>query len=179
MPDGFGIPVDALPPAALIEALHAAKGSAERIQLLHRLAAAQEQARAVISKLRTDSQAYYQHAKAGDAAWEQIREWAGECHAAAEAVRVQLSTIESRLSALSDSGSADVREATQDTLDLGVALIDSIKDLEEKLLKLASERRAAHGEVLHAHPVKGEIDHAALSREFMARFPKIRAALAK
>lgn len=33
--------------------------------------------------------------------------------------------------------------------------------------------------ILRARPVAGEIDHEALSREFMARFPKIRAALAK
>jgi len=33
--------------------------------------------------------------------------------------------------------------------------------------------------VLHAKPTKGEVDHEALSREFMARFPKLRAALAK
>jgi hypothetical protein len=33
--------------------------------------------------------------------------------------------------------------------------------------------------VLRAKPVKGEVDHEALSREFMARFPKLRAALAK
>lgn len=33
--------------------------------------------------------------------------------------------------------------------------------------------------IRHARPVAGEIDHEALSREFMARFPKIRAALAK
>ena len=179
MPDGFGIPVDVLPSAALVEALHGAKDESERLKLLNRLAAAQQQARALISKLRTDFQSYYQETRAGNAAWEEILKWAGECHAAAEAVRIELSPIESRLSALSDSVSPDVREATQDTLDLGVALIDSIKDLEEKLRKLASERRAANGEVLRARPVKGEVDHAALSREFMARFPKIRAALAK
>jgi hypothetical protein len=33
--------------------------------------------------------------------------------------------------------------------------------------------------LLRAKPVKGEVDHEALSREFMARFPKLRAALAK
>ena len=33
--------------------------------------------------------------------------------------------------------------------------------------------------VLRAKPIKGEVDHEALSREFMARFPKLRAALAK
>lgn len=40
-------------------------------------------------------------------------------------------------------------------------------------------RQPAADEVLRARPVKGEIDHKALSREFMARYPKIRAALAK
>lgn len=33
--------------------------------------------------------------------------------------------------------------------------------------------------VLRAKRVEGEVDHEALSREFMARFPKLRAALAK
>ena len=33
--------------------------------------------------------------------------------------------------------------------------------------------------ILRAKPVKGDVDHEALSREFMARFPKLRAALAK
>ncbi len=35
------------------------------------------------------------------------------------------------------------------------------------------------GEVLRAKPVKGEVDYAELSREHIARYPKIRAALAK
>ena len=33
--------------------------------------------------------------------------------------------------------------------------------------------------ILRAKPVKGEVDHERLSREFMAKFPKLRAALAK
>jgi hypothetical protein len=37
----------------------------------------------------------------------------------------------------------------------------------------------AEKKVLRAKPAKGEVDHEALSREFMARFPKLRAALAK
>ena len=41
------------------------------------------------------------------------------------------------------------------------------------------KQRVAPTAVLRAQPVEGEVDHAALSREFMARFPKIRAALAE
>ena len=33
--------------------------------------------------------------------------------------------------------------------------------------------------VLRAKPLKGEVDHGALTREFMARFPRILAALAR
>jgi hypothetical protein len=40
-------------------------------------------------------------------------------------------------------------------------------------------RKPEAAEVLRARPVKGEIDHRAVTREIMARFPKILAALAK
>ena len=52
-------------------------------------------------------------------------------------------------------------------------------DRDETSAKPAAKQRANEKKVLRARPVKGEIDHAALSREFIARFPKIRAALAK
>jgi len=45
--------------------------------------------------------------------------------------------------------------------------------------KPAAKQHPDEEKILRARPVKGEIDHAALSREFIARFPKIRAALAK
>lgn len=41
------------------------------------------------------------------------------------------------------------------------------------------ERRAAASEVLRARPVEGEIDYDELSREHIARYRNIRAALAK
>jgi hypothetical protein len=47
------------------------------------------------------------------------------------------------------------------------------------LLILASERRGDSDKVLRARPVAGDIDYAKLSREFIAKFPKILAALAK
>ena len=47
-----------------------------------------------------------------------------------------------------------------------------------QLIRFGAEQRTA-GEVLRARPIAGEIDYAELSREHMARYPKIRAALAK
>jgi hypothetical protein len=52
-------------------------------------------------------------------------------------------------------------------------------DRDETSAKPAAKQRPGKKKILRARPVKGEIDHTALSREFMARFPKIRAALAK
>jgi hypothetical protein len=52
-------------------------------------------------------------------------------------------------------------------------------DREKGAAKLAAKQRSDEQKTLRARPVNGEIDHAALSREFIARFPKIRAALAK
>jgi hypothetical protein len=51
-------------------------------------------------------------------------------------------------------------------------------DRENSRTKPATKQRAEK-KVLRAKPVKGEVDHEALTREFMARFPKLRAALAK
>jgi hypothetical protein len=41
------------------------------------------------------------------------------------------------------------------------------------------ERRRAQKKILRAQPVEGEIDYARLSREHIARYPKIRARLAE
>ena len=45
--------------------------------------------------------------------------------------------------------------------------------------KPAAKQRPDEKKILLARPVKGEIDYAELSRDTIARFPKIRAALAK
>jgi hypothetical protein len=43
----------------------------------------------------------------------------------------------------------------------------------------SAEKVRGKNKPLRARPVEGDIDHEALSREFIARFPKLRAALAK
>jgi hypothetical protein len=63
--------------------------------------------------------------------------------------------------------------------DFAVAWLATYQVLRERLLKLASERRNNSDEILRARPVAGDIDYAELSREHIARYPKIRAALAK
>lgn len=63
-------------------------------------------------------------------------------------------------------------------LEIARGTLENFDVLRDRLFALAAERVASN-DILRARPVEGEIDHAALSREFMERFPNIRAALAK
>jgi len=74
----------------------------------------------------------------------------------------------------SDEGRQYIREL----LKISEAWLTLYRETRNKLLQLAAERSPAD-RVLRARPIEGELDHEALSREFMARFPKIRAALAR
>ena len=73
---------------------------------------------------------------------------------------------------------AQFRELAEDEALEGLRskLMDLAASYDETAALLSSE---GDHKVLRAHPVDGEVDHAALSREFIARFPKLRAALAK
>ncbi len=53
------------------------------------------------------------------------------------------------------------------------------QELSMHLRSVAEKQTYLPDGVLRAQPIEGEVDHKGLSREFMARFPKIRAALAK
>ena len=74
--------------------------------------------------------------------------------------------------------SSELRQARRESVEIAEAWLALYRELQDKLLKLAAERRPADA-VLRARPVEGEIDCAELSCEHMARYPKIRAALAK
>jgi hypothetical protein len=80
--------------------------------------------------------------------------------------------------ALAASGS-EGRQDIEELIDISVAWLGVYQDTRARLLKIAAERQGGTGEVLRAHPIEGEIDHEAVTREIIARFPKILAALAK
>ena len=52
-------------------------------------------------------------------------------------------------------------------------------DREKDTANPAAKRRPDEKKILRARPVKGEVDYAELSREHIARYPKIRARLAE
>ncbi len=73
----------------------------------------------------------------------------------------------------------EARQNLQELHEMAVAWLATYRTLRERLLKLASERHNNSGEILLTRPVTGDINYAELSREHIARYPKIRAALAK
>jgi hypothetical protein len=109
--------------------------------------------------------------------------WADELLEKERAARARLhSLIETlQLKIAEDGGRIDVeaQDLVRASIDAANAWITPYQTLRAKLLKLASERRIVTGEISRARPVEGEIDYAELTRQFIARFPKILAALAK
>jgi hypothetical protein len=73
----------------------------------------------------------------------------------------------------------EARQCLHELHEIAVAWLAMYQKLRERLLELASERRSNSGEGLQARPVTGDINYVELSREHLARYPKIRAALAK
>lgn len=104
--------------------------------------------------------------------WEEITDIVGKyCIFVAEAMATMLMKAVSN-PPIEDVVIGDVPECQEYPLRF---YVQSPSDLEEMRTRVKARR----GEILRARPVEGEIDHAALSREFMARYPKIRAALAE
>jgi acyl carrier protein phosphodiesterase len=174
MPNFYDASQCEFPLAALIDAI----GSAEAESKWAKLHSAQETARAALEKRRAELNTLYQRAAAPETGWEEITqialmvgEWA---RAAAEKLRPQLDAFQQRFAALGNGIPLEVQES----VDIAEEWLALYRDLRRNLLRLAAKRRPADV-VLRARPVEGEIDYAELSREHLARFPKIRAALAK
>jgi hypothetical protein len=100
--------------------------------------------------------------------------------AALERLHPLIDRLQQKMVEGGDGIDAETQELFQESIDSAFDWITPYQTLCTKLLKLASERRmiTANG-ILRAQPVTGEIDYAELSREHIARYPKIRAALAK
>jgi hypothetical protein len=88
-----------------------------------------------------------------------------------------IAALKGALEPPNDKFEAEVQRLLRDSIEVLKAWLAFYRGLRAMLAKQATEWRIS--EVLRARPVEGDIDHEALSREFIARFPKIRAALAK
>jgi hypothetical protein len=99
--------------------------------------------------------------------------------AALEQINPLIEEIQRQVDALEERPNAGMLKLYQKAFDLAFGWIEPYQRLCDRLLDLASERLSDLPKDLRAHPLAGEIDHSALSREIIARFPKILAALAE
>jgi hypothetical protein len=93
--------------------------------------------------------------------------------------RPVIAILKQSLAPASDTFEAEVQQLLQDAIEVLEGWLAFYRGLGAMLARQAEEQSKLPRAALRARPVPGDIDHEALSREFMARFPKIRAALAK
>jgi hypothetical protein len=185
MPDGLEISfaVDSTRVAALVEALDVGSRPDEGTCELTRLRMGVEKGLAALDLQKHHLDEAYDKIVASELRASSIVQLAerslAQQRADGEWLHPAIEKLRQALAQTDTAQDPERRRAIEEVLDAASAWAAAYRDLHDRLLKLAAERRTATGEVLRARPVEGEIDHAALSREFITRFPKIRAALAK
>jgi hypothetical protein len=167
---------------ALVDALASDADSATMPGLVARLRDLQEKNRAAFAKQRKDLDTLYE--EAAQAAPDPVRlaqlaeSVVAEQRAKAERLRPEMAALEEKL-AKSHKLDSGIRECFREVLDIAARSLDLYSAHRDRLLALSSDRKPGLGTILRARPISGDIDYADLSREHIARYPKIRAALAK
>lgn len=156
------------PLVACVEAFASATSRAERARLLGQL-------REHLEKLRTADEKVREELERG------ITETAllARENAIVKSLAPRIRSLQGYLNGTSQPEDPEAHQLLQTAINVIVGYLVGYQNIRDRLIRDAAEQRAVAGGVLHARPIAGEVDHEALSREFMARFPKIRAALAE
>jgi hypothetical protein len=182
MPDDVELPSDFLPGSALIDALCAETGPVERLRRLAQLGRGVKKGRTFLREQADNLDQLYQEIAQGNADAEDLDRIAEvvveKQRAAAERLSPGIETLRQTLAARGDRLDPEIRQPLEESVDIAVGWLALYDGLYRRLLKLASERRIA-ARVRRARPIAGEVDYAEMTREIVARFPKILAALAK
>jgi hypothetical protein len=183
MPNTIELSPELQPFLALLDRLASGSMPEWRAEALWRLRQLKAEAQPVLKQKADDLDQLYQAALRGEATPEEMEHAAGVLaereQAQAEQLVPEIAALQRKLVARENVLDPELRKAFQAGIDIAVAWLALYRDTREALLRLAAERRGAATQVLRARPVAGEVDYAELSREHMARYPKIRAALAK
>jgi hypothetical protein len=182
MPDLLDTSQYDLPAGALLNAFASDDVAGARSELLGQLHDRIEKGREDQKEWGSRFDRLYEEARKG--AWSEpfLIQWAAALlekqRAALEMFRPIIEVLQCRAADYAARPDAELLELCLATIVLVLGWITPYQNLCEELLQLAAKRRP-DDVVLRARPIEGEIDHTALSREFMERFPNIRAALAK
>lgn len=172
-----------LPTGALISTLGVDYDVGTRSQLITGVRERIEQGRAEQKQWAHRFDQLYSEARQSNWSEPFLIQWAvallDKQRAALELFHPLIEGLQHRAANYADQSDDDLLELCLATLDLVLGWIRPYQKLCGQVLELAAEQRTRGNQILRAHPVEGEIDYAELSREHIARYPKIRAALAK
>jgi hypothetical protein len=176
MLDFVDIKDDIEPLVAVVEAFSSATSRADRASLL-------AQIRDQLEKLQRELGEFFERPSEGGvgaAEAEQtalvLREGEG---AAAKLLLPRILSLQGYLTGTSLNDDPEAHLLLQKAINIAVGYVAGYQDLRDQLIRFDAERRAAPDKIRYARPVVGEIDHTGLTREIIARFPGILAALAK
>jgi len=173
----------ALPSGAWINAFEADEDAGSRSQLLERVRKRIEKDQAAQKEWASAFDGLYEEALSAGFSSPSLMRWSAALlereRAALERLYPFLEDIQRQRIALGEGADPEILALYQDILDSIFGWVAPYQKLSGQLLDLAAARRSEAANVLHAKPVEGEIDYAKLSREHIARYPKIRATLAK
>lgn len=183
MADVIDLTKNIVPDPSLIDALRSEISPAEALNLIARLRERVEKNRTSLKRHADEFDKAFEEAARGDLDAEGLVQLAEAVRnrerGAGEQLRPWIEALEEALAPRPKLPAREAQQCLQELRDIAVGWLAIYQSLRERLLKLASERRGDSDKVLRARPVAGDIDYAKLSREFIAKFPKILAALAK
>jgi hypothetical protein len=164
---------------ASVEAFTSATAQADRAQLLAQMRDQLEKLRAADEKSRSELEALCEGAAKGEVgAVEGLQAVLASREnesAAAKTLREGVLSLQRYLIDTSRLDDPEAHQLVEKAVNIVVGYFAGYQNLRDQAIVLA----VASGGMLRAHPVEGEIDHAELTRQIIARFPKILAELAK
>ena len=164
---------------AFVEAFGSATAQAERVRLLAHIRDQLQNLRTADEKSRAELEGALR-AGVGAAEAERAALASREYEtAAAKRLLPRIQSLQRYLTGTSLDDDAEAHQLLQDAVNIAAGYAAGHQNVRDQFIGFEAEEQAAAKKILYARPVAGEIDHGALSREFIARFPNIRAALAK
>jgi hypothetical protein len=169
--------IDIEPLVASVEAFSSAAAENDRAKLLAQIRLQLETLSAADEKSRAELEMLYESASKDTAL--RAMQSRKEESAVAEALRLRVLSLQRYLSDTSWRDDPEAHTLVQQAVKIVSGYVAGYLDLRDQLIRIDAEQRVAATAMLRARPAECEIDYAELSREHIARYPKIRAALAE
>jgi hypothetical protein len=183
MSKGLAQLTEMLPEPGLVDALAAQTGPAERLLFVERLRRHAEASRAALSRQSGEFDKMYEEAKgrfSEPLAFQKLAEAVlKEEQGISERLYPWIEALEQALAQAPQSATREELGYIKECLDVARGWRALYHDLRFRLLDLAEPERDRTNQILRAKPVKGEVDHGALTDEIIGRFPNILKALAE